>query len=66
MFLIYELTNEINALEIPYSITLFPYENITITINKYEEEHSIKVIQRIFDCFFINRFYISLANSMIM
>ena len=52
MFLIYELTNEINALEIPFSITLIPYENITITINKYEEEHSIKVIQTIFDCFF--------------
>ena len=64
MFLIYELTNEINALEIPYSITLISYENYNVAINKYDEEHSIKEVQRIFDCIFINRFYTSLANSM--
>ena len=64
MFLICELTNEINALEIPYSITLISYENYNVIINKYDEERSLKVVQRIFDCFFINRFYTSLANSM--
>jgi len=64
MFLICGLTNALNALEIPYSVTLISDENFKVIIKNYEEPHSLKVIQRIFDCIFITRFYTSLANAM--
>ena len=64
MFLVCALTNAINSMEIPYSITLISDENFKATIKKYDEPHSLKVIQRVFDCIFITRFYTSLPNSL--
>ena len=64
MFLICALTCALNALEIPYSVLLISDENFKVIIKQYNEIHSDKIIQRIFDCIFITRFYTSLANGM--
>lgn len=54
----------LNALEIPYSVLLISDENFKILIKDYNEIHSDEIIQRIFDCIFIDRFYTSLSNAM--
>ena len=64
MFLVCGLTYALNSLEIPYSVTLISDENFKVTIKNYDEPHSLKVLQRVFDCIFITRFYTSLANGM--
>ena len=63
MFLICALTCALNALEIPYSVLLISDENFKVIIKQYNEIHSDKIVQRIFDCIFITRFYTSLANG---
>ena len=65
MFLISALTCALNALEIPYLVSLISDENFKVIIKDYDNEmHSNKIIQRIFDCIFIPRYYTSLANGM--
>ena len=50
MFLVCVFIYELNSLEIPYSVTLISDENFKVTIKNYYEPHSLKVLQRVFDC----------------
>ena len=64
MFLICALACSLNSLEIPYSILLISDENFKVVIKDYNEIHSDEIIQIIFDCIFIDRFYTSISNAM--
>ncbi|KAK8850292.1 hypothetical protein M9Y10_018421 [Tritrichomonas musculus] len=53
----------LSSLEIPFSITIIADSKFRFVLKPFEEEISILVLQRIFDCIFIQRFRTNIADS---
>ena len=61
---IFGLIEGLNELKIPYSVTMISDENFRTVIKDFNEQHSIKVIQRIRDCAMIPRFKSNYASNL--
>ena len=61
---IFGLIEGLNELKIPYSVTVISDENFRTVIKNFEEQHSIKVIQRIRDCAMVPRFKSNYASNL--
>ena len=63
MHLICGLTEGLNAIGIPYSVSLISDENFKRIIKKYETSHNIYELQKIYECYMIPRYRTNLSKS---
>lgn len=63
MMIICALTQALDSLGIPYSAAVVADKNFKCIIKKFDEVHSPKCLQKIFDCLLIKRFRTKLASS---
>jgi len=64
MYLICGLTEGLNAIGIPYSVALISDENFKRIIKKYDTPHNKYELQKIYECYMIQRYRTNLAKSL--
>ena len=64
MFLICGLTEGLNAIGMKYSVALISDENFKRIIKDYDTPHSEYELQKIYECYMINRYRTNLAKSL--
>ena len=56
LFIICAMTNALNCLEINYSIVLMGDESFRCVLKDYNEPHSKKVLEKVYECLMLRRF----------
>ena len=62
MTILCAITMVLNNLNIKYSICLFGEEEFKIIMKQFDEEHSIFILQKVYECLMMKRYRTNLAN----
>ena len=64
MYLVCAITFALNALEIPFTISLVSDEKFKIILKKFDESYSKESLQKVLDCLLIRRYRTKIASSL--